>query len=635
MEEAYQHQRLDGRHQFRVLELQAAASRDDPLEFRLHRVAFDKHPNYAAISYTWDAQGFDQVASCDGRSFPISVNCDKILRELRPPFEYYSVYIWIDQICIDQSSQSDKVLNVSEMGAIYQQATSVLVWTGDFEKSTVEQLISVAEESGDIGSAPDTITEHWVSRYGLQRNKTLAGRRTVLEKVAVDHSCESRKRARTNLDVLHSFRSQFQNRRWFQRLWTFQEGIVPRSHRVYFLIGKYTVPLDILNDRNYGLAHEFYLMRSTNRDRDFADIVHTVRNRQCHDPRDRYFALYSVLRLLNMGSYIDFPEPDYSKRIKDVFIEAAYWAFRDRNDARFLYHAILSQTELNCTSSIATLPSWVPDLHRLSLLQRKTRNTFFPDTKMNYHAAPGSMAQFKVSAEPWFGMEILDVLELKGVVLDTIDFATIEIPEANMQIEDSDNWQLRMKKTLEQFLIRAFELGFFTKSTWISINNSFWKAVMHSTQSSALMPWQEQCLRYIFSEKASLIEETKQLARFRKLIQDETGNALPTINLSRGFWPPHSAQPSATRRPSQSFTTIFNEIEKHKIFLTRGHCIGVALGDVQKGDRIAVASGFCKTLVLRKAGDRWSLIGHGFVDGIMEGEMWPADETILENIALV
>ncbi|KAI1119711.1 heterokaryon incompatibility protein-domain-containing protein [Nemania abortiva] len=171
---SFQHQELVGNDQFRVLELSPAASRDEPLEFRIHHVAFTKHPGYAAISYTWDDQELSQTALCNNQNFKISQNCDKILRRLRPPFSYSSVFLWIDQICINQASYSDKAINVRQMGAIYQQAKTVLVWTGEYDGKLSEEVITAAHTCGDLGAIPCTITEHWHILYGTTRRSTLS-----------------------------------------------------------------------------------------------------------------------------------------------------------------------------------------------------------------------------------------------------------------------------------------------------------------------------------------------------------------------------------------------------------------------------------------------------------------------------
>ena len=42
--------------------------------------------------------------------------------------------IWIDAICIDQTNQRERNLQVNLMGEIYHRARAVVVWLGDAEE---------------------------------------------------------------------------------------------------------------------------------------------------------------------------------------------------------------------------------------------------------------------------------------------------------------------------------------------------------------------------------------------------------------------------------------------------------------------------------------------------------------------
>ncbi|KAI0100896.1 heterokaryon incompatibility protein-domain-containing protein [Nemania sp. FL0031] len=639
---SFQHQELDGNDQFRVLELLPAASRDEALEFRIHHVAFSKHPGYAAISYTWDDQEPNQTALCNNRGFKISQNCDKILRRLRPPFSYSSVFLWIDQICINQVSYSDKAINVRQMGAIYQQAKTVLVWTGEYDSKLSEEVVTAAHECGDLGAIPYTITEHWHVLYGTTRRSTLSTPKptSFTTSSTQRHGRGPRKRRQDSLDVLYSFQSTFSNKKWFKRMWTLQEAIVPLPHHVYFLIGKYTVPLDILNDSKYGLAHDFYSIRLTNEDRGLAEMLYTARNRQCKDPRDKYFALYSISRRSNINLRDDFPEPDYNQSTKDVYIEWAYWALTKMKDARILYLSVLSESELRATEPTSVLPSWVPDPFRLSFLNRNKRNSFFPSVESDFDATPKSIPNFDITADRWFGDEKLVKLKARGKIIDEIIITTDEIPESQLKLDDYDQWQRQLMSILQDFVYRAFELGIFDRG-WISGVDAFWRAVLHVSQLNNSDMWREQCLRYVFSEKASLYEESKQSKRYRDLVCDVTGRRLPTMAVPSTSWPSSAPLasgndlPKGMRSGSANVIVTFSEVEKHKIIITKSKRVGLVIGAIRTGDKVAFCSGLSKVLVLRPIGKFFSLIGHGFIDGFMTGEAWSNNQTETSDLVLI
>ncbi|KAF7534009.1 hypothetical protein G7054_g6619 [Neopestalotiopsis clavispora] len=640
MPKLYQHRQLEGDHQFRLLELLPTTSISDPVEVKIHHVRFDKHPKYAAISYTWDDQPFDSPLFYKDEKLMATKNCDLILRRLRPPFAYASVYIWIDQLCINQDSGLDKTINVSRMGAIYQQATTVLIWTGLYDKTVAEEIVSATEIHGDLGTTPYTITEHWTSLYGLVRQKTPRDAASTMASNSTADTSKPKKRRQDMTDTLHSFRTKFQKNPWFKRMWTFQEAIIPLNHRVYFIIGKWTVPLDILNDRNYGTANEFYVMRSTNTSRDFAGLLNTVRNRQCRDPRDKYFALYSVTCLMHQEPGHEFPVPDYNKNVKEVYTEAAQWALEERKEAGILYLATLSASELETTKPTATLPSWVPDPCRLSHLKRENRSTFFPGQKTPYHPVPKSTLTATITWERWFGREMMPVLSFRGRFVDEIDATSVEIPNAAMWEYSPDSYQQTLSSILQHIIFAGFELGYFD-SGWIKGVQSFWKTLCYPSTADYRSTWQERCLRYMFAEKASLTEETKSIRRYRNLLKDTNGKSLPSNGIPPDFWPLRTQQTRPQLDGAQHSGTadqlfrILSNVEKHKIIITKHRRVGIVIGGVQRGDRVAIAPGFCKVLFLRRVGNRDSLVGHGYVDGMMEGQLWTDDPTNLNQIVLI
>ncbi|KAI0162326.1 heterokaryon incompatibility protein-domain-containing protein [Xylariaceae sp. FL1272] len=615
--------------------------RDEPLEYRLHHVAFARHPKYAALSYTWDGQTADIQSRCNGKTLLITQNCHDFLRQLRSAFAGPNVYLWVDQICIDQKSSFDKSVNVREMGAIYQQATTVLVWTGSFcDRQKAEDVVAAAEKHGDLGAYPYTIAEHWVAVYGLTRSRIAAKPQSGVAAARGSPDRQHQKRRRVELDALVAFRREFQHISWFQRMWTFQEAIVPEPHRVYFILGKYTIPFDILNDSNYGTANEFYGMRSTNRQRAFADLVQITRNRQCLDPRDKYFGLYSVLRLMDAKSLGEYLEPDYDRSTKDIYIEGAYWALIKKRDTRFLYLAVLSDTELAETTPSAHLPSWVPDPHRLSLLNRDSRASFFPEVRSSYHAAPSSICACTVSSFHSCGIERNMILHIRGIIADEVEHATDEIVQANLRATDPDRWQRGIKQVIQELLFALFDAGVFNDG-WMAGVSAFWRTVACTVSSPTSDDrWWEQCLRYVFSEKASLSEETKQLRRYRDLIRDGDGKPLPT-HCPREYWPPYLIANQVYKGRGgagtnlEPFSRIFEENERRTLFLTKKKRIGIAHGSLRKGDKCAIASGCCKVLILRPVGQQFCLVGHGFIDGLMSGESWPQDGSTLVSLNII
>lgn len=138
MESTFSYPPLKGSREIRLVKLHTAISEDQPLSFSLYHAELSDGPKYFAISYTWDGQGFDHEASCDSIIFKVSKNCDNILRHLRHRTE--EPLIWIDQICIDQTSAEEKSTTIPLMAEIFSCSTAVLIWTGPCHTGLVSFL---------------------------------------------------------------------------------------------------------------------------------------------------------------------------------------------------------------------------------------------------------------------------------------------------------------------------------------------------------------------------------------------------------------------------------------------------------------------------------------------------------------
>jgi hypothetical protein len=148
----YKHQPLPTRRSIRLLRLQASASVDNDLICDLDVVSLDDDcPKYAALSYSWDAETPSRPLECrTGASLgllDVTPNCAAALRQLRHPAD--EVTLWIDSICIDQSSVSERNEQVALMADIYRDANKVIVWLGEGSEAT-DRAINLLKQIGDV-----------------------------------------------------------------------------------------------------------------------------------------------------------------------------------------------------------------------------------------------------------------------------------------------------------------------------------------------------------------------------------------------------------------------------------------------------------------------------------------------------
>jgi len=132
--EPYIHRPLTHDNGFRILRLEPAVGFEAPLRCSLTEVCLSDKIHYEALSYVWGAPTGDRPLTCDGAELLITPNCELALRYLR--LVVGSRSLWVDSICIDQKSTSDRNHQVQQMGEIYRKATHTLIWLGKSDEKT-------------------------------------------------------------------------------------------------------------------------------------------------------------------------------------------------------------------------------------------------------------------------------------------------------------------------------------------------------------------------------------------------------------------------------------------------------------------------------------------------------------------
>ena len=131
---SYRHQALLSPRSTRLIELEPSNDYAAPLRCRLLEISLDNHPPYEALSYSWDAQNPKNQILCSNLNWLITENCDAALRQLRLLDRVR--LLWIDSICIDQTSILERNQQIGLMEEIYARAMEVLVWLGNGNKAS-------------------------------------------------------------------------------------------------------------------------------------------------------------------------------------------------------------------------------------------------------------------------------------------------------------------------------------------------------------------------------------------------------------------------------------------------------------------------------------------------------------------
>ena len=145
----YKHQPLNvKKHQIRLLKLRNPS--EHTTDYHLITFDFERAPSYVALSYTWEEPPTRSV-SIDGKKFEIRMNLLNFLGTYET-----DEYLWIDQICIDQSNPEEQSHQVRMMWKIYSRCNFVLVWLRD--ESTC--IPSTQQAALDFNKGVQSYLEH-------------------------------------------------------------------------------------------------------------------------------------------------------------------------------------------------------------------------------------------------------------------------------------------------------------------------------------------------------------------------------------------------------------------------------------------------------------------------------------------
>ncbi|KAF4452564.1 HET-domain-containing protein [Fusarium austroafricanum] len=367
----YQHQLLS--HRFiRVLRLHPAPRSESQLRCSLVPVSLDEKPKYWALSYTWGTDGPSIPIFCvDGPTIAllrITPNCASALKHLRDDKEERT--LWVDGICIDQTSLEERSTQVALMGEIYRNTDRVVVWLGESD-STTEKAFNLLKQIGDF-LPPEA------DRLDRQQAVDLITRQNALQQVHSNARVLTKDIAADKDDFINPL---FEGP-WFHRMWTAQEVTLPPALKVDIFFGHFTIgwltvwkTTDILAAISYKdtvMGPAMRLLRYISQamtillvpgvrefmknitDRklgmELSLLMILCRPKLATDPKDKAYALYGLLQVLG----VELPEPDYKKPLADIFTEITTAAIKHDNDTWMLCFAASDKKNPD-------LPSWVPD----------------------------------------------------------------------------------------------------------------------------------------------------------------------------------------------------------------------------------------------------------------------------------
>ncbi|KAK1714112.1 heterokaryon incompatibility protein-domain-containing protein [Colletotrichum acutatum] len=123
----YQYTPFSTPKSIRLIRLVNTTDKSSPLECSFEETSLDNPVSYAALSYTWGGEPSNQITQ---PSLMITPNCAAVLNILRGP-RIRDLSLWVDAVCINQSSNDEKSVQVGMMAELYEKAKYVFVWLGN------------------------------------------------------------------------------------------------------------------------------------------------------------------------------------------------------------------------------------------------------------------------------------------------------------------------------------------------------------------------------------------------------------------------------------------------------------------------------------------------------------------------
>jgi hypothetical protein len=163
--------------QLRLLDLNFGHD-DETVCLDIRTYSLNDHPPYIALSYTWGDPNVTVPVLCNGRVIDVTRNLKEALwqfrkdrkRMVRPKSSTMSrgqpLHFWIDAICINQTNNEEKSVQVGLMAEIYQQALHVFVWLGPVANGSdlavrYVNTIGTMEEACGVEGAFELCYEIW------------------------------------------------------------------------------------------------------------------------------------------------------------------------------------------------------------------------------------------------------------------------------------------------------------------------------------------------------------------------------------------------------------------------------------------------------------------------------------------
>jgi len=551
--------------------------------------------------------------------------------------------MWIDSICINNDDPIERTEQVRLMGEVYGLAKEVPIWLGEKTDGvdTALKLVSKIIEAFTTwydSQHGNTFQSQWEEIKRQARETPDALDQAEFWKLLQSEEClpffdgiDLRNLDIPTYQMPWWFLRNLLKRRWFRRVWTWQEKELAKSATLY--IGdrtlswsrlRFAMLLVMAHDLSETRATPFPAMPgreylhvldslSVSSSLDLLDIVINVRHRETKLKQDKIFAVLAAAarykserpddvehfsRLVNYGGL----------NVQELYKEFSRYWIMERGDLRVLQACNPSKKK------IEELPSWVVDWsdttpsHQLSS-KIYTASKGREDVIMKY--------DYQKSNE----------LHLGGVAIDKVAFVfNRDSMDENERYHttptaDWDYWRARLVQPLMSLYVAGMNKKF------IGALPADWQEVVEEMEwdepyEPTGQPMAEAFWRTLLSDQNPYITNASdKRIPFNVRTTPIFHRWAHRRALSRGF-----LRKTMRTRKDVNVTTqrwleaLHLSVLYKRFFITETGLIGLAPNNIQAGDHVCVFFGGRVPFSLRDHGDYFTLVEETYLHGFMDGE---------------
>jgi hypothetical protein len=594
-------------------------------------------------------------------------------------------YLWIDSLCINQMDVQERNAQVAMMSQIYGKASRVISWLGPADKDSeiaiplMRTLIDMNPQlNGEMEAKAHTVPAIQYGSLARFLARRYFFRCWVLQEVVLARSlrilCGT-----TELELNELNKAAL------------IVGSI-RQHRLYDDIGQALV---IQGKGRRSFRHEMAIMAIVKHRHQrhtageitqlnipsFEMLMSSTRYRSCLDPRDK---IYSFLGIA--PPHVFQIEPDYRKSVEEVYSEAIrLWI----NKTHTL--DILNWVTEKSLRKFPAFPSWIGEfeisfdqqdlgsiitLHNASVGSVAVPVTLEPKSFRELHVKGVKIDHIVELAHTWQwhgAMIKYDPLWTSMTLKLPLDYPTgHRRGEALIHTLVADEIDLKpiaahkdidsLKEVIRKDVSYAL-ISYLHRLCWFDLANkelSYDTAALQvlqdletlcKTDDNGYWPSIEE-LRAIESITCTCNANLTQVAPDQPSTRHTSANMLCLYNSEVTFDLSYDLNDSTSPPPYMknvveeqgwdvNFGLSINYMMRHRrVARTRSGYLALVPTSTEVGDTLWLFPGAQEPYVLREVisdgrGDRWEVMGHSYVHGVMQGEIWKSVEGNVRDVVLV